>query len=373
MGKSTETDDDRIWNEALDWLLLMQARPEDQRLKAAFDAWRAANDAHAAAFAEATHVWLLTGQTGLLGTPEASPDASGPEPFASWHEGIFFSPLPRWERARERVHSETQHPLSRTLSRQGREDRKVKTRSRHTTRVIATCGISALAACLAFFFLPAVLLRLTADYATNIGETRLVTLDDGTQVYLNTDSALRISYTPEQRQVELLAGEAFFTVPPDPERAFLVRADRGTVRVLGTAFQVRLDQPSLSIAVQSGVVDVSLDPPAVMERRALRKGQALRLDLTTGTAEPRQATPDRIAAWRDGRLIVDRWTVGEAVNEIARYHRGVIVLTDAALARQPISGVYDLQDPVAAVKAVVHPYAATVWEITPYVLIVSAR
>jgi len=192
-------------------------------------------------------------------------------------------------------------------------------------------------------------------------------------VYLTTNSALRVSYTPEQRQVELLAGEAFFTVPPDPTRAFLVRADRGTVRVLGTAFQVRLDQPTLSVAVQSGVVNVSLAPPAVLESRALRKGQALRLNITTGAAELQQAAPDRIAAWRDGRLIVDRWTVGEAVNEIARYHRGVILLTDAALARQPISGVYNLKDPVAAVKAVVHPHAATVWEMTPYVLIISAR
>jgi transmembrane sensor len=355
MGYASDNDDDRIWNEAMDWLLRINAQPEDQSTKAALAAWLATSDAHAAAFAEARAIWDLTGRVSYKG---------GELSVVSCQLSVGEQVPEFGVRSLE---SENPQPAIRPPPPLGGNPQ-----SRGRRRAVLGIGVSALAACLAVFFLPALVLQLTADYVTQVGETQVVMLDDGTRISLSTGSALRVSYTPEQRQVELLAGEAFFTVTPDPARAFLVRADRGIIRVLGTAFQVRLDQPTLSIAVQKGEVSVSRDLPAA-EKEVLRKGQALQLDLATGAAQRQQVTPDQIAAWRDGRLIVENWTVSEAINEIARYHRGMIMLTDDALAQKPISGVYDLQDPVAAVKAIVQPYAATVWELTPYVLIVSGR
>ena len=74
------------------------------------------------------------------------------------------------------------------------------------------------------------------------GESRSVTLEDGTVVELNSGSSLTqprwaLPWTPPSRGV-VLVGEAFFEVAPD-EVPFLVETFNARVTVLGTRFNVR--------------------------------------------------------------------------------------------------------------------------------------
>ena len=58
----TGRQDDPVWEQALDWFMQVEARPDDARLRAARDAWMAEDAAHADAYRKAEKVWRLTGE-----------------------------------------------------------------------------------------------------------------------------------------------------------------------------------------------------------------------------------------------------------------------------------------------------------------------
>jgi transmembrane sensor len=61
------------------------------------------------------------------------------------------------------------------------------------------------------------------------------------------------------------------------------------------------------------------------------------------------------------------------VEQIRRYSPGAILLTDDRLAQRRVTGVFDLQHPAAALRALVEPHAGEVAMLTPYLLVVTAR
>lgn len=72
------------------------------------------------------------------------------------------------------------------------------------------------------------------------GREYLLTLSDGTRVWLNTESQLRypVQFTGERRTVYLV-GEAYFDVHPDASHPFTVISGPAEVTVLGTSFNLR--------------------------------------------------------------------------------------------------------------------------------------
>ncbi len=78
-----------------------------------------------------------------------------------------------------------------------------------------------------------------ADQRTSVGERRQVALTDGSQVQLNSNSALDVKFDGHQRVIELLQGEMWVEVAKDAQRPFVVHTDQGTATALGTRFLVR--------------------------------------------------------------------------------------------------------------------------------------
>ena len=71
------------------------------------------------------------------------------------------------------------------------------------------------------------------------GEYQII-LSDSTKVWVNADSKLKypIAFRSERREV-FLEGEAYFEVKKDRQHPFIVHTSRGSVKVLGTGFNVR--------------------------------------------------------------------------------------------------------------------------------------
>ncbi|MGZ8153203.1 MAG: TonB-dependent receptor plug domain-containing protein [Methylovulum sp.] len=93
--------------------------------------------------------------------------------------------------------------------------------------------------CLALVLFNPINLLLKADFHTNYGERRTIQLSDGSTVYLNSNTALSVNLSAEQKHLTLLKGEAWFKVRTD-SKAYRVKAGPGTVTALGTAFNIRL-------------------------------------------------------------------------------------------------------------------------------------
>ena len=78
-----------------------------------------------------------------------------------------------------------------------------------------------------------------ADQRTGIGERRQIALEDGSQLQLNSNSAVDVKFDGHQRVIELLQGELWVDVAKDAQRPFVVRTDQGTATALGTRYLVK--------------------------------------------------------------------------------------------------------------------------------------
>lgn len=188
-------------------------------------------------------------------------------------------------------------------------------------------------------------LRLRADHSTGAGERRTVELADGSTVTLDSRSAVSVDFEPGARKVRLLAGAALFQVAPDAARPFSVLAEGGSVTALGTAFAVREGDGLAHVTVTEHSVRVRGRGGAVVV------GEGQRADFS-GTRLQGPVPADKGAtAWARGRLVVADRPLGEVVAEIARYRRGFITVSGPAAALR-VSGVYDLDRPVAAIDSI---------------------
>jgi len=107
----------------------------------------------------------------------------------------------------------------------------------------------------------------SADYATTAGGYQQATLPDGSVVELNGDTEVRVLYRPEVRRIQLLRGEAHFTVAKNKQRPFWVEARTVGVRAVGTAFDVCLRGDRVEVLVTEGQVQVDRNLPAKTEAR----------------------------------------------------------------------------------------------------------
>jgi transmembrane sensor len=193
-----------------------------------------------------------------------------------------------------------------------------------------------------------------AAITTGLGEARLVTLEDGSTVMLNTQTSVRIDYGAHERRVELLYGEAFFTILRDPARPFVLdvtdtrlRADRATFRVR------KLDDKPLDILVDQG--DLALAGAALP--KPLMLPASTRLVVPPRLAAEPAPQPigadllTRELAWREGKIAFEGETLGQAATEFARYSKTRIEIRDPALAREPVAGLFAASDPVGFARA----------------------
>ena len=104
------------------------------------------------------------------------------------------------------------------------------------------------------------------------GGEYIVRLEDGTTVYLNSESELRMPvHFNSKERVVWLTGEAYFSVEHEKQRSFTVRTERADISVLGTEFGVRAyaDEADLLTTLVQGAVEVksSMTPRSLSPSR----------------------------------------------------------------------------------------------------------
>ena len=175
------------------------------------------------------------------------------------------------------------------------------------------------------------------DVATGVGESRTVLLADGSQVQLDTDTAVDIDVGGRARRVELARGGIYVETTPAASRALLIDASIGQVRVHDGALSVRRDADGIvAVAVERGeaeVVGTALDAPAV-----LRAGDVLRFDRRLHSGVWHDEAP-RALAWRLGELQFENEALGRVMDEVRRYDRRFWYGPAGEVAQTPLSTV----------------------------------
>ncbi len=117
-----------------------------------------------------------------------------------------------------------------------------------------------------FFYQSPLGRELRADYRTATGEIKPIVLSDGTQLVLNTASAVDVHYDDRQRLIRLHAGEISLVTGRDP-RPLWVQSPQGAMRALGTRFLVRESDGETRLAVLEHAVEAQLAQDAQQKRR----------------------------------------------------------------------------------------------------------
>lgn len=205
-------------------------------------------------------------------------------------------------------------------------------------------------------------------YSTASGERRVVTLEDGSQLSLDSLSKVQVRYTASARELTLKEGQARFRVARDVERPFSVSAGDQKIVATGTDFNVDLFGASVFVTLIEGHVVVlpmleeivqksrrmTTAPDRSTERsdtRSERAGRGIELSagqqlVATSSSAPQVATVslDRATAWQSGRLVFDNEPLSSVIARVNRYSAQKLKISDEKTSALRMSGVFNAGD-----------------------------
>jgi transmembrane sensor len=204
-------------------------------------------------------------------------------------------------------------------------------------------------------------------YASALGERRDIRLNDGSVVTLDTASTIEAAFTPAEREVRLLEGQARFDVAPNRSRPFVVIAGDRRITAVGTKFDVEVGAAGLlKVVLIKGRVKVEPTRRTGLRRflpviaaDELTPGEQL-VSKDNGEVSILPADLGKETSWETGQLVFRDDRLGDAVAEMNRYSAARIVLVDPAIEDLRISGVFrtNRQEDFLAALTAFYPLAA---------------
>lgn len=197
-------------------------------------------------------------------------------------------------------------------------------------------------------------------FSTGVGERKVVSLPDGSEVTLNARTSLRVdenAYGRFAREVELLTGEAFFEVAKDSSRAFIVQAGRLQTTVLGTSFNIQTyaEMEEQVISVYTGRVKVQHGNSNL---GTLEKGQRIRFEKQYANSTTDEFDAQQVYSWRSGKLVLQDAGFEELALAIKNTYGITLIADNDRIARQqyslPIRKSVPLDEFLEAIQSIHH-------------------
>ena len=241
--------------------------------------------------------------------------------------------------------------------------------------------------------------HLSRTVVTPVGSIEKIDLPDGSVIHVNTASAVEVAFSAAERGVQLVRGEANFSVAKDKSRPFIVRVGHVDVTAVGTAFNVRRNRDAIELLVTEGNVRVddsasgenllartagkepmsgrppaeadtaasqalarddvptpprtgnALDRRPTMEAPLLSAGQRATISISAErkamVAAVDPVSPDQAAralSWQNRRLEFSAESLDNIAAEFNRYNRHQLEIADADLGRQRFGGKFPAND-----------------------------
>jgi transmembrane sensor len=319
------TGSQNLADEALAWLVkLHSGRASDEDVRQC-EAWRAKSSVHRMAYQEAEGLWRDVGE---LRPPSASIQTiSSPQVFLGRRRS-------RWK----------------------------------TWAAVAACILLAMGA-LWMEHDRQWIGSAMADYRTGVGERRVVTLEDGSSLHLNTDTAINVAFSASRRDLHLLKGEASFTVALDPVRPFVVKSGTVLTRALGTAFAIRRHAGVVMVTVVEHQVLLGSSSESALLDLIVHEGEQVRYSAEEGFSPLRRIDLAKETAWQRGKVTFDAQPLAEVVGELNRHRHGHIIILNPALRALKVTGLFDVTEPDAALRMIQHAIPIHHTSLTPYLVL----
>lgn len=312
----------RVLDAAIAWQLALDASPDAEQPRNEFERWHAADEEHARAWRQLGHL--------------------------------------------DRRFHATVGPARKALM-QPREGLR-----RHVRKLGSGLAGVALVGALVLFGGPRVLPLhyWLADQRTATGEQRLLQLDDGTRIELNTHSAIDIRFDAKRRVVVLREGEMLVETGHrnGESRPFLVETENGTLRPLGTRFLVREEAHGTRLGVLQSAVAARAQNAD--REQVVQQGQQWLM--RPGGSDAIAALPAGADAWTHGMLMVDNARLGDLLDELGRYRKGYLGVKPE-VAELRVTGTFPLHDTDLALQALLPTLPVQIDRHTPWWTTVGPR
>ncbi len=146
-----------------------------------------------------------------------------------------------------------------------------------------------------------------------------LTLEDGTQVWLNAASSIQfpLAFTGKERRVEI-TGEVYFEVAKNKAKPFIVTTGGMQVEVLGTHFNVKAyaDEAEMKTTLVEGSVRISNGKTAGI----LKPGQQAQ---TSGTGKLKindHADIEEVLSWKNGRIAFTNAGLESIMRQVSKWY-----------------------------------------------------
>lgn len=178
---------------------------------------------------------------------------------------------------------------------------------------------------------------------------RTLNLPDGSTLFVNANTRVRLDFTAHQRIVHLDKGQVYIEVAADKERPLYVQAGEANVRVVGTGFDVRRSQQQLVVSVAHG--QVAFEPDAKSPVALLGAQQRATYSYAKSTLQQQTLSAEEVADWRSGHLTFRNRELASLIDELSLYRPQAPLQVSRAVAQLKVSGNLDVNDPDALLNA----------------------
>ncbi|MCO8161957.1 FecR domain-containing protein [Pseudomonas sp. 21LCFQ010] len=177
----------------------------------------------------------------------------------------------------------------------------------------------------------------SADLRTATGERRMVSLPDGSQLQLNTATAVDLEWRAGQHQLRLIDGELALNMAADAQQVS-IQTRLGQISASAAELCVRQDARRCRVSVSRGSVELRSASGAI-ERLQAGQRASLNIDGITPIERFDARQPD----WRMGVLSAENRPLGSFLTELGRYRPGIL-RWEPGLEQLAVTGSFRLDD-----------------------------
>lgn len=178
------------------------------------------------------------------------------------------------------------------------------------------------------------------------GVKSTIALADGSKVWLNADSKIQYptAFTGDTREV-YLNGEAFFDIEKNPRKPFIIHLANGTIRVLGTSFNVKAYDNEMIVETSVSTGKVAFIPKLKNHVKAdtifLTPNNKVVYELSTEQATTSATVSEEDKAWIEGKLIFRSMLFEQIAVALERNFGKRVVFDDEEVKNYRLTGSFE--------------------------------
>jgi transmembrane sensor len=172
-------------------------------------------------------------------------------------------------------------------------------------------------------------------HQTAYGETKQVTLPDGSTVFLNGNTSLSYAENWDEQQARRvwLDGEAFFSVAHTAthQQFFVHTSEDFNVEVLGTTFNVLKRKDKTKVTLNSGKIRLNLKEEISAEPILMKPGELVEVNDASSKIIKKAVNPEIYSSWKSSKMAFEDTSLADIIVLLEQTYGLTVEISDPTL------------------------------------------